>query len=1160
MLGMLITTTMAGPWCAVSRRLPRWLVPLALLGSAAAAQAAVNAPALKWAYGGCTGSASQRACERGWYASPAVADIDGDGQAEVLWGGYNLSVVAGADGVLRGQATNGNRIWPGIVVADLTGDGTLEVVVGRNGDSLSVYRPIAVAPGGGVNLQVLWTRSPFGGGEIRTLAVDDLESDGSLEIVVGRGSSGATRQLSVYDAAGNVRPGWPARRNGEPGYGAGLYNENVAVADFDGDGLKELIVPTDTHYITALDRNGNQLGTSTLYNSFNPQGPKLWSQVGVHLLHAIDLQGFADCGHVPPAPLARRLRPNFANSAPSIADLDGDGSLELVVPGDVYDCDLGDPAGDLYHLPFVLKRDRTRFVGSGSGSGFDWTGLPAPVAGSAPRSQDYNVIENSVQNAVLADLDGDGRQEILYASYDGRLHAWWLDKSEHGAWPITAPFGAGESFRFASEPVVVDLDNDGLAEVLFTTWPRKTAGLLGRLHIANHLGQILHSIDLPVPATFASTWNGALGAPTLANLDGDADLEVVVGTVASGLVAYDLPGSAQARVLWGTGRGSLRRTGFIPTGALSIGDQTLAEGQAGSNTLLVTVTLAAPRPASTRVHFATADGSAQAGSDYTAVSGVLDFPPYVVSRTIAVPILGDTRDEPDESFAIELSAPSGATLVDPQAVVTIQDDDPMPGLSVADLVLAEGQTGASAAMLTVALTAPSGRDISVNYTTANGSASAGSDYGAVAGALGFPAGTTNRSVFVSVFGDRLFEADETFTLALAAPVNASLLDGQASVILTNDDVAGLTVSDARVAEPRSGTATLTFVVTVTPAPAGAVSVDYATVPGSAAADDDYVPASGALAFDGSTPSRTLAVTVKADGVVETIETLGLHLSNASGAPLAVADGTGRIVEAVRGGDFNADGHPDLFWRHRQTGALNVWLMDGSVRSSEVVPTPGSLAASWRVAGTADFDGDGQSDILWHDATTGALRVWRMSGVTRLSELVPTPAGVPDLNWRSVGTGDFDADGKPDILWRHAVSGRNVVWLMDGIVRTTGVFTTPDTLADLNWQMVGVADFSDDGQPDILWRHALSGKTVVWLMNGTVRTSGQFTSPDALSDANWRAVGLGDLSRDGRPDLIWRHAVSGTNVVWFMDGSVRVAGSATTPASLADTEWELVGPR
>ena len=102
-------------------------------------------------------------------------------------------------------------------------------------------------------------------------------------------------------------------------------------------------------------------------------------------------------------------------------------------------------------MPFILKRDRTRW----SGSGFDWTAIPLPGPGSAPQAEDYNVIESALPNPVVADLDGDGRKEILFPSYDGRLHAYWLDKTEHGSWPYDVP-GAG--IRFAGEPVVADLD------------------------------------------------------------------------------------------------------------------------------------------------------------------------------------------------------------------------------------------------------------------------------------------------------------------------------------------------------------------------------------------------------------------------------------------------------------------------------------------------------------------------------------------------------------------------------------------------------------------------------------------------------------------------------------------------------------------------------
>ncbi len=321
-----------------------------------------------------------------------------------------------------------------------------------------------------------------------------------------------------------------------------MYNENVTIADLNDDGFKEIIGPTDTHYITALDRNGNQLAVNSLYS---PRA--VWSQVGVHVDQAADLRGYANCG--------TEHRPNFANSAPAIADVDSNGTLEIIVVGDVYNCALGDPDGDMYHLPWILNLDRTRW----SGSGFDWTVIPAAEPGSGPLSQDYNVIQNSVTNAVVTDLDGDGFKEILYPSYDGRLHAFWLDKTEKHNWPFDVP---GSGFRFAGEPVVADLDNDGKAEVIFTSWPQNGGNRNGQLHILDYQGNQLYALNLPAP--LGDDWNGGLGAPTIADIDDEPELELVIGTVSSGVVAYDLPDTANARILWGTGRGSFKRTGVSP--------------------------------------------------------------------------------------------------------------------------------------------------------------------------------------------------------------------------------------------------------------------------------------------------------------------------------------------------------------------------------------------------------------------------------------------------------------------------------------------------------------------------------------------------------------------------------------------------------------------
>jgi hypothetical protein len=489
---------------------------------------AINSPVLKWAYGGCTSY-----CQTGWYVSPAVANIDNDPQLEVIGGSYDLVALDGNDGSLQWRAASSNRIWPDIAVADLSGNGQLQIIVARSGGVVTAYNK-----SGGVE----WTSNPFGANEVRGVAVDDLENDGSLEVIVSAFGTGATKQFSVLGSNGLVRAGWPARHDGDLGFGAGAYNENIAVADLNNDGYKEIIGATDTHYITALDRNGNQLTVNAIYSPRT-----VWSQVGIHVDQAADLVGFADCGV--------QHRPNFALSAPAIGDVDGDGSLEIVVVGNAYNCAIGQPEGDLYHLPWIFKLDRTRW----SGSGFNWTVIPTPPSNSGPLSEDYNVIQNALPNAVLADLDGDGRKEILFPSYDGRLHAYWLDKTEHGNWPYKVP---GTGYRFVSEPVIADLNNDGHAEVIFTSWPENGGDRNGQLHVLDYQGSSLFALNLPAP--LGNDWNGGLAAPTIANIDADSDMELVINTVSSGLVAYDLPGTSNARILWGTGRGNFKRTGLAP--------------------------------------------------------------------------------------------------------------------------------------------------------------------------------------------------------------------------------------------------------------------------------------------------------------------------------------------------------------------------------------------------------------------------------------------------------------------------------------------------------------------------------------------------------------------------------------------------------------------
>ena len=507
----------------------------------------IQPPVLKWVHGGCDGIY----CETSWYSSPAAADLYKDGHVEVIGGAYSLYILNGTDGsTIKKIDTSNDRIWPGVVVADLQPDGELEIVTARSGGILTVYDHHG---------NTLWTKTISPGNELRSMAVSDLDGDGSLEIITA--STASSSQWYVFEPNGALRPSvWPQLnpKTDSNGYAAGCYNENIAAGDLNGDGRGEIIGPNDTHYIDAFNDDGSQLRASDIFGK-RPDGTnKYWSQVGVHVDQAVDLRGYANCGV--------EHRPNFADSAPIIVDLDGDGTLEAVVVGNVYNCGT-DPYTDLYQIPFIFTADRTRW----KAGGFDWTVIPKPDSKAAPKIEDWTKIETVAPNPVAADLDGDGNKEILYASYDGRVHAYWLDKTEHGNWPYSV-YQPNEGFiRFASEPAVADLDGDGKAEVIFASWTQKGSGHTGKLYILDYLGNPLQVVDLPLGE--GTDWNGALAAPTLTDIDSDHELEVVLNTANSGLVAYDLPGTRTDGILWGTGRGSYLRSGALTPSSLT-GSQT----------------------------------------------------------------------------------------------------------------------------------------------------------------------------------------------------------------------------------------------------------------------------------------------------------------------------------------------------------------------------------------------------------------------------------------------------------------------------------------------------------------------------------------------------------------------------------------------------------
>ncbi len=325
----------------------------------------------------------------------------------------------------------------------------------------------------------------------------------------------------------------------------------------------------------------------------------------------------------------------------------------------------------------------------------------------------------------------------------------------------------------------------------------------------------------------------------------------------------------------------------------------VTEGDAGTTTLTFDVGLSVASGQTVTVDWATADGTATAPSDYTAGNGILTFLAGDTVKTVDVTVEGDTLNEADETVALDLSNATNASLGS-SGTGTILDDDPSPNLSIGDAgTVTEGDSGTVQATFAVTLDAASGRTVTVDWATANGTATtADADYIAGNGMLTFDPGQTSKSVTVTLNGDTTYETDETFTVVLSNPSDATVPDGTGQATIGNDDAApSISIADATpVAEGDAGTTTATFTVTLTGATELPAGVDWTTGNGTATvADADYVAGNGTLTFDPGETSKSVTVTLNGDAIYETDETFTVVLSNPSGATIGTATGTGTIT-------------------------------------------------------------------------------------------------------------------------------------------------------------------------------------------------------------------------------------------------------------------------
>jgi Ca2+-binding RTX toxin-like protein len=253
------------------------------------------------------------------------------------------------------------------------------------------------------------------------------------------------------------------------------------------------------------------------------------------------------------------------------------------------------------------------------------------------------------------------------------------------------------------------------------------------------------------------------------------------------------------------------------------------------------------------------------------------------------------------------------------------------------------------------------------------------------------------------------------------------------------------------------------------------------------------------------------------------------------------------------GDFNGDGNSDVLWR-QDGGQVYIWEMDGLGLKAEGAVAHAAVTNDWQVEGIGDFNGDGNSDVLWRQDGGGQVYIWEMDGLGLKAEGAVAHAAVTN-DWQVQGVGDFNGDGNSDVLWRQDGGGQVYIWEMDGLgLKAEGAVAHAAVTND--WQVQGVGDFNGDGNSDVLWRQDGGGQVYIWEMDGLgLKAEGAVAHAAVTND--WHVQSVGDFNGDGNSDVLWRQDSSGQVYVWEMDASQVKAEGAVAHAPVTN-DWHVFG--
>jgi len=462
-----------------------------------------------------------------FFSSPTVIDLTGDGVLEILsadstgcvWGFTPTgTLLAGFPWKTGGVCDNAPRINGSLAIADIDRDGKLDVVAGTRGSGPNAgqrgkvfvwRRDGTLLPGW--PKEMAWAGITNGNNaEVMSVTVADIAGDSNLEILAATTNEAGSDtndapNLYAWNVDGSLVGGFPVSSI----KGSGFFGQ-LAAADITGDGKAEIILGRDEIYMNAYTGNGQQL----------PGWP-----VRTYLDVAAQTWG-------------RDKYIEFTRSAPTVADLDGDGTPEIIVAGKVRD-------------PLQSHQNVSSAVIVLTPSGQRRPGWTTGRTVGSPLRSNYFTPNNPV---VVVDLDRNGTLEIVVTFDDGTIRAY----RENGTQIWSYNYASGRAL-YASEVAVGDISGDGLPEIVFGTYSYDGSanGSVGMSALNAGTGQLLAGFPLPLPNEGTSTTaiQGVIAGPTLADLDRNCSVELIAHSKGGSLYAWNTPGRVQPGSMpWTTSR------------------------------------------------------------------------------------------------------------------------------------------------------------------------------------------------------------------------------------------------------------------------------------------------------------------------------------------------------------------------------------------------------------------------------------------------------------------------------------------------------------------------------------------------------------------------------------------------------------------------------